>query len=368
MQTHIKISVNNLRHFIREIFAHYSVPSEQAADAADVLLLADLRGIDSHGVSRLSAYVNLLAKGRVNPRPKIRVVKEFDAVARVDGDNGLGLVVGPHANRICLEKAASVGVATVNVFNSNHYGIAGYYPLQAAGMEMIAWSLSNSGSLVAPFNGAQRMLGTNPFAIAFPCADEPPVVVDLATSVTSLGKIELALQDGSPLPPFWAVNSDGSVAQSPQDVFDGAAILPLGSTADGGGHKGYCLAGTIDILAGILSGASWGPFTPQFIVPEGTNRTNPETKRIGHMFGALRIDSVICPIEFKTQMDGWVRAMRSTKQAKENPVLVPGDPERAMHNMRIREGIPISPKLLKQLRQLSKETGVCLDESCEGDG
>src|SRR5437868_3397600 len=245
------VPADRLREFTARVFERLGVPPADAATAADVLAAADLRGIDSHGVARLHSYFDMLAAGRINPRPNVRVVRELPAAATVDGDNGLGLVVGPAANEIALAKAEAVGTAVVSVCNTNHFGMAGYYPLRALERGLIGWAMTNSTALVAPLWGAERMLGTNPIAVAFPAGEEPPVVIDFATSAAAYGKVEIARRKGEPIPPGWAIDRDGHPAARPEDVVDGGALLPLGSTREGGGHKGYCLAALVDVLTAV---------------------------------------------------------------------------------------------------------------------
>jgi len=170
-----------LRDFSKQVFLHFGVPKHDAAQAAEVLATADLRGIDSHGVARLHCYFDMLTLGRINPRPEIKVLRSTPSTATIDGDNGLGLVVGPHANRFAMDMAERFGSGWVSVQNTNHYGIAGYYVLKALERNLIGWAMTNSTKLVAPLWGAQRMLGTNPIAIGFPGKDEPAIVIDMAT-------------------------------------------------------------------------------------------------------------------------------------------------------------------------------------------
>src|SRR5262249_45519388 len=194
---------NYLRDFATEVFIHFKVPRADAEQAADVLAKSDLRGIDSHGVARLKTYFEMFELGRINPRPNVRIVREKKSVATVDGDNGLGLVVGPKANLIAMDKADEYGSGWVSVCNTNHFGIAGYYPLMALERDLIGWAMTNSTKLVAPLWGAERMLGTNPIAIAFPGHKEPPIVIDIATSAVALGKIEIAIRKKEGIPKGW---------------------------------------------------------------------------------------------------------------------------------------------------------------------
>src|SRR4051812_42397699 len=227
----------SLKEFSKQVFIHFRIPEKDAATAAEVLGLSDLRGIDSHGVARLHTYFEMLTLGRINPTPKITIVREHKSVCTVDGDNGLGLVVGPKANEIAMDKATQFGSGWVSVCNTNHYGIASYYSLKALERDMIGWSMTNTTKLVAPLWGAERMLGTNPIAIAFPGLKNPPIVVDLATSAAAYGKIEIARRKNQPVPKGWIIDKEGKMSTAPDDMINGGALLPLGSDRDLGGHK-----------------------------------------------------------------------------------------------------------------------------------
>ncbi len=350
-----------LHEFTQRVFEHFGVPEPDARLAADVLAISDLRGIDSHGVARLYSYYGLLREGRINPRPNMSIVRERPGTATVDGDNGLGLVIGPKANEIAMEKADTVGTGWVAVRNTNHYGIAGYYVLEALKRDQIGWSMTNTSRITAPLWGTERMLGTNPIAIAFPALEEPPIVIDMATTAAAFGKIEIAIRTGKPIPDGWATDRDGYPTTDPHQMVDGGAMLPLGSERERGGHKGYCLSAMVDILCGPLSGANWGPFTPAFALthPESLRRVG---KGIGHFFGAMRIDAFIEPDEFKRQMDDWIRTFRATNPSPgtDGP-LIPGDPEREAEKIRSGQGIPLVAAVVKDLRAIAAETGIPFD-------
>ncbi|MBM3977673.1 MAG: Ldh family oxidoreductase [Planctomycetes bacterium] len=347
-----------LHEFSTRVFEHYGVPSADASTAAGVLAAADLRGIDSHGVARLHTYVDMLELGRINPRPKLRILRESASTATVDGDNGLGLVVGPRANAIAHDKAAQAGSGWVSVCNTNHYGVAGWYAMQGLERGHIGWAMTNSTKLVAPLFGAERMLGTNPIAIAFPGGAEPPIVVDLATCAAAYGKVEIARRHGQPIPAGWAIDRAGRVTTDPQAMIDGGALLPLGSERELGGHKGYALALSVDILCAVLSGANWGPFTPPFALRQEQPKRSVG-KGIGHFFGALRVDAFLDPAEFRAQMDDLVRTFRASKPAPgASGVLLPGDPEREAEEVRSRLGIPLVGPVVDDLRDVSRITGV----------
>ena len=350
--------IEQLREFSERIFLHFGVPEDEARQAADVLAAADLRGIDSHGVARLRTYYDLLDTGRINPKPKPKIVRQTLSTATFDGDNGLGLVVGPQANRIAMDKADHAGSGWVSVCNTNHYGIAGYYVLEALRRDLIGVSMTNTTKIVAPLWGAERMLGTNPLAIAFPGLEEPPIVIDMATSVVAFGKVEIAHRRQVSMPPGWAIDAEGYPTTDPQAMMDGGAQLTLGSDFEHGGHKGYCLAALVDILSAVLSGANWGPFTPPFALgqplpPRWVGRG------IGHFFGAWRIDGFIDPDEFKRQIDDWIRTFRQTRPAPgtDGP-LIPGDPERRAEAVRRTEGLPLLMPVVENLRFMAKASGV----------
>ena len=234
------IPVERLKRFTRDVFVHCGCLEEEAKLAAEILILADHRGIDSHGVARLHAYFTLLEAGEINPRPNVRKVTSTPTTATVDGDNGLGLIVGPKANAIAMEMAEQHGSGWVSVKNTNHYGIAGFYSLQAVERDMIGFSMTTSSAVVAPLWGKRRMLGTNPIAVAFPGTEgvNRPVVIDFATSVVPWGKIEEHARMGKSLLDGWAIDPDGNCALVPEDVLGSGALMNLGGDREHSGHKG----------------------------------------------------------------------------------------------------------------------------------
>src|SRR5207249_3731748 len=353
--------VEALCEFSTCMFLHFGVPKTDAMQAAEVLACADLRGIDSHGVARLRTYFEMLALGRINPGPQIKIVRSTLSTATVDGDNGLGLVVGPQSNRMAMDMAEKAGSGWVSVRNTNHYGIAGYYVLKALERDLIGWAMTNSTKLVAPLWGAERMLGTNPIAIAFPGKEEPPIVIDMATCAAAFGKIEMARRKGQAIPSGWVIDSQGRATTNPDDTVNGGALLPLGSDRERGGHKGYALAVMVDVLSAVLSGANWGPFAPPFAlrlkIPERS-----VGKGIGHFFGAMRIDGFMDPDSFKRQIDDYIRVFRATKPAPgTNGPLIPGDPEREAEKLRREKGVPLIMPIIEDLRDISRKTGIPFD-------
>jgi L-2-hydroxycarboxylate dehydrogenase (NAD+) len=353
--------VETLREFCARVFMYFRVSKSDATQAADVLAAADLRGIDSHGVARMSSYVGLLSEGLVNPEPQVSLVRSTPSTATVDGDNGLGLVVGPRANQMAIDMAEKAGSGWVSVMNTNHFGIAGYYVLQTVARDMIGWAMTNSTAIVAPLWGIERMLGTNPIAVAFPGKNEPAIVIDMATCTAAYGKIEIALRKGEKIPVGWAIDNQGRVTTQPADVLAGGALLPLGSDRERGGHKGYGLAVMVDLLSGALSGANWGPFAPPFALRQ-TIPTRSVGKGIGHFFGAMRIDGFIDADAFKSQVDEYIHVFRAAKPAPgTNGPLIPGDPEREAERTRRDKGVPLILPVVEELRGISKRTGIPFD-------
>ena len=357
----VKYPAEKLREFSQKTFEFFDVPKEDAKLASEVLSMSDIRGIDSHGVARLHTYFDMLENKRINPKPNIKIIRESLSTATIDGDNGLGLVVGPKANEIAMNKASEAGTGWVSVSNTNHYGIAGYYVIKALEKDLIGWSMTNTTKLVAPLWGAERMLGTNPIAIAFPAKEEPPIIVDLATCAAAYGKIEIANRKSDKIPEGWAIDSEGNQNINPEKMINGGALLPLGSDRERGGHKGYGLAIMVDFLCAVLSGANWGPFTPPFALRQEIPEKSVG-KGIGHFFGAMRVDAFIDLDEFKMQTDDYIRTMRSTKPAPgTNGAIIPGDPEREAEEIRSKEGIPLVEPVIEELNDISRKTGIPFD-------
>ena len=352
-------SAAQLREFSTRTFIHFGVPHEDAALAADVLAYSDEHGIDSHGIARLKTYFDLLRTKKINPRPKLRMVRERASVVTIDGDNGLGLVIGPKCMDIAIQKARLHGSGWVSVCNTNHYGAAGYYPVMALKYDIIGLSMTNTTKGVAPFNGAEKMLGTNPIAIAFPGLKEPPVVIDFASSAVAYGKVEIAARKAEEIPLGWCIDKQGNPTTLPADMIQGGALLPLGADKNGSGHKGYCLAGMVDILSAVLSGANWGPFTVPFAI-DSAPVEKQVGKGIGHFFGAMDIDGFRDVDEFKSNIDHWIHTMRNTRPVKGAEVLIPGDPEREAYTLRMKEGISLHPEVVSSLKSIEEYIGIKL--------
>lgn len=326
--------------------------------ATKVLLSADLRGVDSHGVARLSGYVRLWEAKRANTSPQVKVIHETPSTAVVDGDGGLGLVVAPFAMQVAIDKAKNVGTGWVSVQNSNHFGIAGYHAMMALEHDMIGIAMTNASPLVAPTFSIERLLGTNPICVVVPAGEEPPFVADLATTTAANGKLEILQRKNQHAPSGWIQDKEGNISTNPHELKSGGALLPLGGDREHGSHKGYALGAVVDIFSAVLSGANYGPWVPPFPAYVPMPEEMPG-KGIGHFFGAMRIDAFRKADEFKENMDKWIRRFRSAKTVDgEEQVLIPGDPEREMEENRMKAGIPLLKAVAEDLEFLAEKFGL----------
>jgi len=350
--------LQQLETFTKNILVKIGCPEADALTATKVLLSADLRGVDSHGVARLSGYVRLWEVNRINATPQVRVVHETPSTAVVDGDGGLGLVVAPFAMQVAIEKAKIAGTGWVSVRNSNHYGIAGIHAMQALEHDMIGISLTNASPLVSPTFSKERLLGTNPISVAIPANKQPPFVLDMATTTAANGKLEILQRKQQEAPFGWIQDKDGNPTRSPNGVRDGGALLPLGGDREHGSHKGYGLGAVVDIFSAVLSGANYGPWVPPFVAFLEPH-PHPVGEGLGHFFGAMRVDAFRPADEFKANMDTWISRFReATPVEGQEKVLIPGDPERELEAIRREKGIPLLPSVEADLKALGEKFGV----------
>jgi len=344
--------------FVEDVFVSMGCPPAQAQTGARALVSADLRGIDSHGVARLSGYIRLWEAKRVNAIPDIAIVHETPSTAVVDGDAGLGLVVAPYAMDIAIEKASKVGTGWVSVSNSNHFGIAAFHAMRALEQDMVGIVMTNASALVAPTFSKERMLGTNPICVAVPSGDEPPFIADMATTTAANGKLEMLQRKQLEAPEGWIQDKDGNAIKDAHALKNGGALLPLGGNREQGSHKGYALGSIVDIFSAVLSGANFGPWVPPFpaYVPMPENQPG---KGIGHFFGAMRIDAFRKSEDFKRDMDLWIRRFRNAAPiSPDQPVLVPGDPERMTEKERMANGIPLLDVVWEDLLTIAEKFNI----------
>ncbi|MEQ1553828.1 MAG: Ldh family oxidoreductase [Ferruginibacter sp.] len=352
------VKYEQLYTFTKNIFLKVGCTDTDATTATKTLLSADLRGVDSHGIARLSGYIRLWEAKRINTTPLIKIIHETPSTAVIDGDAGLGLVVAPYAMQIAISKAKNVGTGWVSVQNSNHFGIAGIHAMMALQNDMIGIAMTNASALVAPTFAKQKMLGTNPIAVAIPAGSEAAFVADFATTTAANGKLEIQQRKNKPVPKGWVQTHDGTDSTNANELKDGGALLPLGSNREGSSHKGYMLGSIVDIFSGVLSGANYGPWVPPFpaYIPMPLNMPG---KGIGHFFGAMRIDAFRPAADFKTDMDNWIQAFKNAEPIlPEQNVIIPGEPETAMEAERREKGIPIIESVINDLVLLGKKFGV----------
>jgi LDH2 family malate/lactate/ureidoglycolate dehydrogenase len=347
-------SYQQLADFTKSVFQKMGCSPEHATTATKTLLSADLRGIDSHGIARLSGYVRLWEAKRVNATPEIKIIHETPSTV-VDGDSGLGLVVAPFAMQVAIEKAKNVGTGWVSVQNSNHFGIAAYHAMMALEHDMIGMAMTNASPLVAPTFSIDKMLGTNPICMAAPAGKEPPFVADLATTTAANGKLEILQRKNADTPDGWVQDKDGHATNDANILKKGGALLPLGGDREHGSHKGYALGAMVDIFSALLSGANYAPWVPPFpaYVPMPAQQPG---KGIGHFLGAMRVDAFRPANEFKAAMDHWIQGFRNaTPVPGQEKVLVPGDPEREFEAQRLNYGIPLLDAVVNDLETLCEK-------------
>jgi len=349
----VRYPADRLRDFVTRVLCTAKVSPEDAALTAKVLVLADLRGVDSHGVARLETlYLGRLLTGIVEPRPEVKVVKQTPLSIVLDGGNGLGPPTGERAMRACVDKARAGGAGFATVRHSNHFGIAGYYAMMALEHDMIGVASTIASRQVVPTHGRELLLGTNPISVAIPAGQERPFILDMATTTVARGKLEIAAREGRTIPAGWAVDRASVTTTDPVRGMEGA-MLPLGGFGtELGGHKGYGLGLMVEILCGVLAGAAFGRQVPSWAEP-------PRPSNVGHFFGALRVDLFRPLAEFKAAMDECLRTMRGSAPVEgQDRVLVAGDPEFETAGERGRLGVPLAPKVVESLRRVAASTRV----------
>jgi len=348
----VRVNHEKLQRFVSRVFQALDVPEPDADIAAAVLVAADLRGVDSHGVVRVnprSFYAKDLREGRINPKPNIELIRDKGASILVDGDGGLGMVVGHRAMQFALDQAGDSGVGFAVVRNSRHFGMSAYYSMMALAHDAIGIAMTNASRQVVPTFGAESRYGTNPISLAAPADKERPFVLDMATTTAAAGKLEIAARHGRDIPVGWALNDDARDTTDPRAAQKARMLLPLGSTREGGSHKGYGLGIMVEILCGVLSGS----------VAALNEAKSPER---GHFFGAIDIASFRPVQEFKATMDQMLRELRHTRPARgEEQVYVAGDIELDTESDRLMNGIPLHTSILEDLRSLAKEYALPYD-------
>lgn len=325
--------------------ARIGIPDDDAAEVAGCLVKAELRGIDSHGLVRLPVYASRVRTGVVNGRPEMRASASGSASALLDGDNGLGPVVGARAMELAIDLAERQGTGFVGVRQSNHFGPAAYYVEKAVERGLIGVAISNAPPNMAPFGGRQRFLGTNPIGVGIPAGDEPPLVFDASTSVAARGKIIVAAHNGWAIPEGWAVDPQGYPTTDAAAALAGA-VLPFG------GPKGSAISFIIDILCGVLTGASFASHL-------NTLEDLAHVQNVGHVLVAIRTDLFLPAPAFGNRMDEILRMLKSSPPAPGiDQVLVPGELEFEHQAGAFDRGIALSPPVVAQLTAFGRDVHV----------
>lgn len=346
-----RIDHQKLTSFVSTAFAKLGVPKDDAEIAAEALVAADLRGVDTHGVIRFSPqawYVKWLIEGSMTARPNIRVIAESASTALIDGDRGMGMVVGRRAMELAIRKAKESGIGMVGVRNSRHYGMSANYAMQALPHEMIGLAMTNASRQVVPTFGREARFGTNPICFAIPADQERPFVLDMATTTAAAGKLELAARLGKSIPDGWALNESALSTNDPRAAQKARRLLPLGGSRENGSHKGYGLAVLVEILCGVLTGT--------------ITALNADQDPRGHFFGAIRVDAFRPADEFKRDMDRLIRELRSTPPVDgQSRVYVAGEIEFETEEERTERGIPLLPSVMRGLREVGDQLGIPYD-------
>ena len=352
-ENEVRVSEQELKRTVEQIFLKMGVRKSDAVLGADVLTMADMRGVDTHGVSNiLCGYVSGYSNGEINPDPNWSITRETPAIANIDGDRGLGIMVVPKAMEIAIEKASKVGVGVVTVHNSRHLGMASYHALMAAERDMIGMCMTSCPPSVLPTFGAEPVLGTNPIAIAAPGDQEGPFVFDAAMSAVAGNKLGLARRNGTQLLPGWVGDKDGVPVMEPvappMPGYEGSSsshLLPLGGTREIGSHKGYGMMCLVDVLSGILTGGGYG--------------MNPGRPNFGHYVAAYDIESFMDTTEFKSTMDEWIQMLKSSKPIPgQERVMYPGQPELESAQDRSINGIPLHREVVDWFKDLCGELEI----------
>ena len=340
---HVRVfPAKRLETFIASVLTALGLPDQDAAVCAARMTEADLRGVDTHGIFRLPHYCQRIRAGGINLRPKVRPVRENAVTALVDGDNGMGHVVITYATELAIQKASETGLAWVGTFNGNHAGAAAVYTTMALDHDMISMYMTvANGNHMPPWGGVEPILGTNPISVAIPAGEEPPIALDIATTVASHGKVKLAAQKGESIPVGWMMDRKGQPLTDPRRAAEGF-LLPIGT------YKGYGLNVVIGMLAGVLNGAAFGRNVIDF------NKDFVTRNNSGHMILAMRVDNFQTADTFKKEMDLAIREIRESERMEGvERIWLPGEIEYYRIRERLEKGIPIASAVVDELRKLA---------------
>lgn len=342
----MNIPAGKLESYIENIFLSVGLNQMEAFETAHHLVHAELKGISSHGVQRVSIYVKRVKCGIVQRDVSIQVERETPISLSINANNGIGPYVARKALDLGIEKAIHMGICAVGIYNSNHAGVLSYYTEMAVGKNLIALATTNAPSNMAPYGGKVKYFGTNPFSFAVPSGHEHPFILDMATSVVAKGKIIQAMKENRSIPPGWAIDQEGNETTDAKAAFEGL-VMPLG------GAKGYGLAFMVDILSGILTGANWGPHINDLY------SDFQEPQNAGQFFILFRPDLFLEMSEFKSRMDQAIQEIHSIERAPGfSRIYIPGEMESELYRRRIREGVPLGKEIIHELMELGNALGI----------
>lgn len=349
-----RVDAAKLERLVSDLLTAAGVPREDADIVGYVLTKTDLRGTESHGTARLSYYyLHNVRQGCINPTPNVATIAEGPSYLVVDADNGLGHPVAYRTMQRCIEKAKKSGVCCATVRHSNHFGAAGIYAMMALDHDMMGMAFTNSQPLTIPTFGRQRVLGTNPISLAAPAGVELPFVLDMATSVVPIGRVEVYRRRGEEVPYGWGADADGHPTTDPDKIMDGGGLMPLGGPAESGGYKGYGLAAMVDVLSGVLSGAAF----LTGVLPPKLDRSGDAD--VGHFFMALDVSAFRPIAEFHESMDAFVSQLKdSPKAVGQDRIYVSGEKEFLTEQDRRVNGIPLNLVVEEDLRSMCREMEV----------
>ena len=355
----MNVPAERVREQITTVLTAWGMAPDLVRTTAEVMVETDLAGVDSHGIQMLTDYDQSRRKGKLNLNAVPRVVRESAVTALVDADAGLGHPAAVKGMRLAIDKALAMGVGVVSVFNSHHFGAAGYYAAMAPEHGLIGMATSATRSVsVVPTRAAVPVLGTNPIAFAAPTRRNPPFRLDMATSTVALNKVKVYQLNDKPIPPGWVLDGDGQPVTDPDRAVETlrnrpeGGLTPVGGTAEMSSHKGYGLAMMVHILGGVLSGASFSPIRNKTQRPQ-------DPDNLGHFFMAVDPKAFRPEGAFEADLDAAIDVLHATPPADpELPVLVAGDPERTTRERRLKHGIPIPPKLADGIRGVCERAGV----------
>ena len=347
----VRVPHDSLQDTVASIFEKVGLSPEHAAEGADVLVTADLRGVESHGVSNvISGYIKEFGSGEMNPKPNWQIVREAPGTATIDADGGLGITLGRDAMNIAIEKARKVGVGVVTMSNSGHLGAIGHFAMLAAEQDMVGICMSAGGTDIPPTFGSEFLLGTNPISFAAPGRNEAPLLFDVATSTVAENKIKLASRVGADLEPGWISAGDGVpiMERAPVPESGRIAVLPMGGTREQGSHKGYGFMLMVEVMTSLLSGT----------VPNMLDKTPMESK-LKNYFAAYDIAAFTDLDTFKDNMDLMLKTLKNSETTPGHErVIYPGLTEHEDEQERRTNGIPLHSDVVRWFDDITDEFSI----------